>query len=55
MNDYERIAAVIAYLDKHHAEQPSLAVLAKRAGSNTQRLRTRDHVRCKRQQLRQRE
>ena len=32
MNDYERIAAVIRYLDAHHAEQPNLAVLAERAG-----------------------
>jgi AraC family transcriptional regulator of adaptative response/methylated-DNA-[protein]-cysteine methyltransferase len=32
MNDYERIAAVIRYLDEHHAEQPSLAMLAERAG-----------------------
>jgi AraC family transcriptional regulator of adaptative response/methylated-DNA-[protein]-cysteine methyltransferase len=32
MNDYERIAGVIRYLDKHHAEQPNLAMLAKRAG-----------------------
>ena len=32
MNDYERIAAVIRYLDKHHAEQPCLAMLAERAG-----------------------
>ena len=32
MNDYERIARVIRYLDEHHAEQPDLAVLAKGAG-----------------------
>jgi AraC family transcriptional regulator of adaptative response/methylated-DNA-[protein]-cysteine methyltransferase len=32
MNDYERIAGVIRYLDEHHAEQPDLAVLAKRVG-----------------------
>src|SRR5215469_5737748 len=32
MNDYERIARVIRYLDKHHAEQPDLAELAKQAG-----------------------
>ena len=32
MNDYERIARVIRYLDKHHAEQPDLAVLASQAG-----------------------
>ena len=32
MNDYERIARVIRYLDEHHAEQPDLAVLANRAG-----------------------
>lgn len=32
MNDYERIARVIRYLDEHHAEQPDLAVLAKQAG-----------------------
>lgn len=32
MNDYERIARVIRYLDDHHIEQPSLAELAQRAG-----------------------
>lgn len=32
MNDYERIARVIRYLDKHHTEQPDLAELAKQAG-----------------------
>jgi AraC family transcriptional regulator of adaptative response/methylated-DNA-[protein]-cysteine methyltransferase len=32
MNDYERIARVIRYLDEHHAEQPGLAALAKSAG-----------------------
>jgi AraC family transcriptional regulator of adaptative response/methylated-DNA-[protein]-cysteine methyltransferase len=32
MKDYERIAAVIRYLDKHHAEQPDLAMLAERVG-----------------------
>lgn len=32
MNDYERIARVIRYLDEHHAEQPDLAALARRAG-----------------------
>lgn len=32
MNDYERIARVIRYLDDHHAEQPDLATLAARAG-----------------------
>jgi len=32
MNDYERIARVIRYLDEHHAEQPDLALLARRAG-----------------------
>jgi AraC family transcriptional regulator, regulatory protein of adaptative response / methylated-DNA-[protein]-cysteine methyltransferase len=32
MNDYERIARVIRYLDRHHAEQPDLAELAKQAG-----------------------
>jgi AraC family transcriptional regulator of adaptative response/methylated-DNA-[protein]-cysteine methyltransferase len=32
MNDYERIARVIRYLDEHHAEQPDLAALAGRAG-----------------------
>jgi AraC family transcriptional regulator, regulatory protein of adaptative response / methylated-DNA-[protein]-cysteine methyltransferase len=35
MNDYERIARVIRYLDEHHAEQPDLAMLAKRAGLST--------------------
>jgi AraC family transcriptional regulator, regulatory protein of adaptative response / methylated-DNA-[protein]-cysteine methyltransferase len=32
MNDYERIARVIRYVDTHHAEQPRLAVLAREAG-----------------------
>jgi AraC family transcriptional regulator of adaptative response/methylated-DNA-[protein]-cysteine methyltransferase len=32
VNDYERIAGVIRYLDEHQAEQPSLEVLAHRAG-----------------------
>jgi len=32
VNDYERIAGVIRYLDEHQAEQPSLDVLARRAG-----------------------
>ncbi len=32
MSDYERIAAVIRYLDQHHAEQPSLETLAARTG-----------------------
>lgn len=32
MNDYERIARVIRYLDEHHTEQPELAVLARQAG-----------------------
>jgi AraC family transcriptional regulator, regulatory protein of adaptative response / methylated-DNA-[protein]-cysteine methyltransferase len=32
MNDYERIARVIRYLDEHQAEQPDLAALARRAG-----------------------
>ena len=32
MNDYERIAAVIRYLDAHHREQPDLARLAEVAG-----------------------
>jgi len=32
MNDYERVANVIRYLDEHHAEQPDLATLARCAG-----------------------
>jgi AraC family transcriptional regulator of adaptative response/methylated-DNA-[protein]-cysteine methyltransferase len=32
MNDYQRIAAVIRYLDRHHTEQPDLATLAAVAG-----------------------
>ena len=32
MNDFERVAAVIRYLDEHHAEQPALAELASAAG-----------------------
>lgn len=32
MNDYERIASVIRYVDAHHAEQPPLSALARQAG-----------------------
>lgn len=32
MNDYERIARVIQYLDDHHTEQPDLETLAKQVG-----------------------
>jgi len=32
MNDYERIARVIRYLDEHYTEQPDLSVLARQAG-----------------------
>ncbi len=32
MNDYDRIGAVIRYLDEHHREQPDLACLAGVAG-----------------------
>jgi AraC family transcriptional regulator of adaptative response/methylated-DNA-[protein]-cysteine methyltransferase len=32
MNDYERIAQIIRFLDGHHAEQPDLATLAGHAG-----------------------
>jgi AraC family transcriptional regulator of adaptative response/methylated-DNA-[protein]-cysteine methyltransferase len=32
MNDYERIARVIEYLDEHYTEQPDLAVLAEHIG-----------------------
>ena len=32
MNDYERIAAVIRFLDRHHTEQPDLAALAHSVG-----------------------
>jgi AraC family transcriptional regulator, regulatory protein of adaptative response / methylated-DNA-[protein]-cysteine methyltransferase len=32
MNDYERIAAAIRYLDAHRAEQPDLATLSARVG-----------------------
>ena len=32
MNDYERIARVIRYLDEHRTEQPELSELAKQAG-----------------------
>jgi len=32
MNDYERIARAIHYLDEHHTEQPDLATLAQSAG-----------------------
>jgi AraC family transcriptional regulator of adaptative response/methylated-DNA-[protein]-cysteine methyltransferase len=29
MNDYERIARVIRYLDENHADQPDLATIAR--------------------------
>lgn len=32
MNDYERVASVIRYLDRHHTEQPDLTELARGAG-----------------------
>jgi AraC family transcriptional regulator of adaptative response/methylated-DNA-[protein]-cysteine methyltransferase len=32
MNDYERIARVIRYLDESHADQPNLTTLARRVG-----------------------
>ncbi|HST30714.1 MAG TPA: methylated-DNA--[protein]-cysteine S-methyltransferase [Chthoniobacterales bacterium] len=32
MNDYERVANVIRFLDRHHTEQPDLAALANAAG-----------------------
>src|SRR5437764_3117529 len=32
MNDYERVANVIRFLDQHHTEQPDLAALASTAG-----------------------
>jgi len=32
MNDYDRVARVIRYLEARHAEQPGLAVLAREAG-----------------------
>ena len=32
MNDYERVAQIIRYLDEHHVEQPDLAELAARVG-----------------------
>jgi AraC family transcriptional regulator of adaptative response/methylated-DNA-[protein]-cysteine methyltransferase len=32
MNDYERVATVIRFLDRHHTEQPDLAALANSAG-----------------------
>ena len=31
MNDYERIARLIRFLDKHHTEQPNLATMAEQA------------------------
>lgn len=31
MNDYERVASVIRFLDRHHTEQPDLAALARAA------------------------
>src|ERR1700690_573765 len=34
MNDYERIARVIRYLDEHHTDQPGLAELADHLGLN---------------------
>ena len=32
MNDYERVANVIRFLDRHHTEQPELTILARAAG-----------------------
>src|SRR5438105_1093085 len=32
MNDYERVANVIRFMERHHAEQPDLAELARAAG-----------------------
>src|ERR1700752_3655207 len=32
MNDYERVASVIRFLDRHHTEQPDLAELASGVG-----------------------
>lgn len=32
MNDYERIARIIRFLDEHHAEQPDLTTLARHTG-----------------------
>jgi AraC family transcriptional regulator, regulatory protein of adaptative response / methylated-DNA-[protein]-cysteine methyltransferase len=32
MNDYERVASMIRFLDRHHTEQPDLAALANSAG-----------------------
>lgn len=32
VNDYERVAQVIKYLDEHHFDQPDLAALAQQAG-----------------------
>ena len=32
MNDYERVASVIRFLDRHHTEQPDLTALARAAG-----------------------
>ncbi|HEY6207036.1 MAG TPA: methylated-DNA--[protein]-cysteine S-methyltransferase [Chthoniobacterales bacterium] len=32
MNDYERVASVIRYLDRHHTEQPDLNALAQSVG-----------------------
>jgi len=32
MNDYERVANVIRYLDRHHTDQPALAELARSVG-----------------------
>ena len=37
MNDYERIARVIRYLDEHQTEQPELSVLAQQAGLSASR------------------
>ncbi len=32
MNDYDRIARIIRYLDEHHVDQPDLETLARQAG-----------------------
>lgn len=56
VNDYQRIASIIQFLDEHHVEQPDLESLARRAGlsafhfhrlfSNWAGITPKDFVQC---------
>ena len=43
MNDYERVATAIRYLDRHHTEHPDLTELARGAGLSP----LSRHARCR--------